>query len=69
MSKPTLEMWDQVLTTYGDVLAQAEEFYLAKAKSKYQNHKASTADDQHTAVPVTRMSVISPPSELGFGYR
>jgi len=34
MSKPSLDMWDQILTTYRDVLAQAEETYLAKAKSK-----------------------------------
>jgi len=34
MSKPSLDMWDQILTTYRDVLAQAEETYLAKAKSE-----------------------------------
>jgi hypothetical protein len=34
MSKPTLDMWDQILTIYNDVLSQAEASYLAKAKSK-----------------------------------
>lgn len=34
MSKPTPEMWDVVLKTYRDVLDQAEDSYLAKAKSE-----------------------------------
>ena len=34
MSKPTLEMWDVVLKTYRDVLDQAEESYLIKAKGE-----------------------------------
>jgi hypothetical protein len=34
MSKLTLDMWDQILSTYRDVLTQAEETYLTKAKSE-----------------------------------
>ena len=67
MSKPTLDMWDQILTTYNDVLSQAESSYLAKAKSKSSNEPV--ADSKRIAVQVMRMIEISLHSALDFGYR
>ena len=44
MSKPSLDMWDDILTTYRDVLAQAEETYLIRAKSTHICLCRTTAD-------------------------